>query len=291
MSLVLVHGIFNHVPGATPEEAAGRRARECRRSLEEGLDLIGLGPVTAEVVMAYYADLLRREPAEQAQSSEPDLTFDHLSDVQLSEAAEWLYGAGAPALEEGQNLLLAPVRQILGWLVGARGGDSEDRAGRQLLVRRLERVMVSMLKEVEAYTAVPGRREAVQARVAEVIRREHPRVVVAHSLGSIVAYETLHAHPELEVELLVTVGSPLRVPIVLQRLVPPPQQGRGAKPAGVARWVNIADVGDLVAVPPKLSEAFPVDQDETVGLGLGFHGFGSYLSNGLCAAAIAPYLF
>ena len=35
---------------------------------------------------------------------------------------------------------------------------------------------------------------------------------MAHSLGTVVAYEALHAHPGLHVYLLVTLGSPLALP-------------------------------------------------------------------------------
>jgi hypothetical protein len=34
------------------------------------------------------------------------------------------------------------------------------------------------------------------------------RIVIAHSLRTAAAYEALHAHPELQVDLLVTVGPP-----------------------------------------------------------------------------------
>ena len=35
---------------------------------------------------------------------------------------------------------------------------------------------------------------------------------MAHSLGTVMAYEALHAHPDLHVYLLVTLGSPLALP-------------------------------------------------------------------------------
>jgi hypothetical protein len=106
-----------------------------------------------------------------------------------------------------------------------------------------------------------------------------------------VAYEALHAFPDLDVELLVTLGSPLGLPALFRKLDPEPRAGRGARPAGVKRWLNIADVGDLVAIPPKLGGLFPVDQHETVNRGfLEPHFLGPYLANGVTATAIAPYL-
>ncbi|WP_371657182.1 MULTISPECIES: hypothetical protein [unclassified Streptomyces] len=70
-------------------------------------------------------------------------------------------------------------------------------------------------------------------------------------MGPVVACEALWAHPQLEGELLVTLGSPLALPhAVFHRLQPPPLSLRGRRPPGVARWVNLADPGDLVALPP-----------------------------------------
>lgn len=37
--------------------------------------------------------------------------------------------------------------------------------------------------------------------------------------------------------------------VVFPRLRPEIVANRGARPPGVARWVNLADVGDIVAIP------------------------------------------
>ncbi|RPF29620.1 hypothetical protein EDD96_6146 [Streptomyces sp. Ag109_G2-6] len=283
----MVHGIFNHVPGASPERAAEQRLAPLRPRLAESLGRLGV--VAPEMAMAYYADLLRTDLPEQAQSAGAGADFESLGPGERVVVAEWLEAAGAFAPEDPQNVGLAPLRQLLSWMVRERGSRL-TRVMQEQTIRRLELAIVANLREAEAYTAWPQRRPLVRERVAEVIRREAPSVVIAHSLGSYVTYETLHAHPELEVELLVTVGSPLRVPVLARRLDPPLRAGRGAKPAGVGRWVNLADFGDLVAVPPKLEVVFPVDADEPCDTGIGFHGFGGYLANGLLASAVAPYI-
>ncbi|MGW4894841.1 hypothetical protein ACWEQL_21615 [Kitasatospora sp. NPDC004240] len=285
--IVLVHGIFNHVRGASPEQAAARRVADCRPRLVESLRRLSVE--APETVMAYYADLLRPDLPGQAQSAGDDAGFDGLGAAERAAVAEWLAAAGVVPPADSQNVALAPLRQMLGWLVDQRGGGLSG-AVRAQTIRRLEGVIVANLREVEAYTTWPRRRDLVRERVAGVIRREAPTVVIAHSLGSYVTYETLHAHTDLQVELLVTVGSPLRVPSLARRLDPALRSGRGSRPTGVKRWVNIADAGDMVAVPPKLAEVFPVDADETCDNGLGVHGIGGYLANVLLAAAVAPYI-
>lgn len=287
--IVMIHGIFNYLPGTTPHEASLAAAAHCRSRLAAGLAKAGFTGAVPDLAMAYYADLLRRDLPDEAQSGEGDAGFEQLTAPQREDAAEWLVTAGAPVPAELQNIGLAPLRQLLGWLVDDRRGPMGTRL-REKTVRRLERVILAMLREVEAYTTWTGRRRVVQERVAQMIRSEQPQAVVAHSLGSVVAYETLHAQPDLRVRQLVTLGSPLRLPSLTRRLEPGLRAGRGARPAGVEHWTNIADVGDLVAIPPRLSEVFAVDQEVLFDNGLDFHGLGSYLANGLTGLAVVPYL-
>jgi pimeloyl-ACP methyl ester carboxylesterase len=85
--------------------------------------------------------------------------------------------------------------------------------------------------------------------------------MVGHSLGSVVAYEALCAHPEWPVRALVTLGSPLGIRnLIFDRLVPAPAEGpggpRGGWPGAVRSWVNVADAGDVVALVKDLRPLF-----------------------------------
>ncbi|MFF1325085.1 hypothetical protein ACFVZZ_37475 [Streptomyces chartreusis] len=238
--------------------------------------------------MAYYADLLA-DGVEQQSGGVPGL--EELSDDELREAWEWLLAAGVPQPEEAQAGWLAPVRQGLGWLVRRKGGPTLASRTREEVTERLGRLVVALIRELDAYTSRPQVRAAARDRVAGAIRAQRPHVVVAHSLGSVVAWETLHAYPDLEVELLVTLGSPLGLPTLTRKLEPALRHGEGSRSPGVRRWVNIADAGDLVAVPPELGGRFPVEEHATTDIGLfDPHTLGGYLASGLTAAAIAPYL-
>jgi pimeloyl-ACP methyl ester carboxylesterase len=94
-------------------------------------------------------------------------------------------------------------------------------------------------------------REEVQRRVAVLID-DDTKILLGHSLGSVVAYETAHqfARP---LPLLITLGSPLGLrTVVYDRVVPQPP----TYPPRVQRWVNIADRDDLVAAQPDLRPMF-----------------------------------
>ncbi|MEU1571766.1 hypothetical protein ABZ519_11505 [Streptomyces collinus] len=288
-TVVLVHGIGNLVRGAPPEQAAELKAAAAADRLRKGLDAAGLSHVPLPgLVMAYYAHQLADDYRPERQSADA-ATLEDLTRAQEDEAWEWLETAGAARPPEGQAGMLSPLRWAVNRIVEQRAGGARP-AARERLAELLSRLVVATLQDTDAYTSRPGRRKAVRATVAQAVRDHGARVVVAHSLGSVVAYETLHAHPDLEIDLLLTLGSPLGLPAVMRKLDPEPTAGRGARPPGVRHWVNIADVGDLVALPRELGGAFPVDVHATTDIGLfDPHTLGGYLAAGLTAAALAPH--
>jgi hypothetical protein len=89
-------------------------------------------------------------------------------------------------------------------------------------------------------------------------------------VGSAVTYESLWARPELQVDLLITLGSLLALPeIVFPNLHPAPEDGKRHRPPGVRRWINMADPGDFIAVPAGLAHYFAaIDTHLTTPIGV-----------------------
>jgi pimeloyl-ACP methyl ester carboxylesterase len=116
------------------------------------------------------------------------------------------------------------------------------------------------------------------------------RVVVAHSLGSVVAYEALCTVPGHLVRALVTLGSPLGIGnLVFDRLDPAPVDGRGEWPGSEGLvWTNVADGGDVVALEKDLRGRFG-DRvcNALVHNGAHAHDATSYLTDKLTGVAIA----
>jgi hypothetical protein len=272
--LLAVHGIWNGIAGVTPEQASRQLAAKWRPELAAGYREAGLDAEPPDIVAPYYAHLL----AVHAQGAPTDL--DTLTPAEKLLAWAWMKELGVPN-EAAQGYATVPLRQGLDWLAKRRGPAPAV----------LARLMTAFLREVFVYLSRPALRTRVRAVVIDALRTHRPKVVVAHSLGSVVAYEALHARPDLEVDLLVTVGSPLGLPeVVFDSLDPEPRGGRGATPPGVRRWVNIADPGDLVAVPRRLGDRFDVDHHAEAHIGvLDFHTMAGYLSCGLTGAAVHPY--
>jgi hypothetical protein len=115
------------------------------------------------------------------------------------------------------------------------------------------------------------------------------RVVISHSLGSVVAYEAIRTRQQ-PLPLLITLGSPLGLNAINRRLLQPP-----AFPVGLARWVNLADRDDIVAARPHLTAVFDVnrpptarlDSTYTVDNGAKPHHAGFYLTKTSTGQAIA----
>ncbi len=81
-----------------------------------------------------------------------------------------------------------------------------------------DRFLIGVLKQVHRYLTDDLVRDRVQREIAACVTPE-TRVLVGHSLGSVIAYEALCAHPEWPVTTLVTIGSPLGIPnLVFGRL-------------------------------------------------------------------------
>ena len=100
----------------------------------------------------------------------------------------------------------------------------------------------------------PGAYFQIQARFEEQLEKG-PRVVIGHSLGSVIAYEGLCLNPH-DVDTFITVGSPMATPQLirepmLKRLNRRLNRAHDA-PApwpGVRRWVNFYAPADVWSVP------------------------------------------
>lgn len=106
---------------------------------------------------------------------------------------------------------------------------------------------------------------AIRRRLASLIAAQKGcRVMlIAHSMGSIIAYDTLTGcDPSPMVDVLVTLGSPLGIPVIMSRIaaehgmagesprsLPTPDAVRG-------RWYNLADLEDRVAINYTLADDY-----------------------------------
>jgi hypothetical protein len=115
-------------------------------------------------------------------------------------------------------------------------------------------VLALVTKDVYQYLSNPGVRDAIDSGVRRAFSTPGPTVVVAHSLGTVVAYSLLRreaGEAGWDIPLLVTLGCPLGVSTIRDALRPITRPPVGA-------WLNAADPRDVVALWPVESPRFPV---------------------------------
>jgi len=88
-------------------------------------------------------------------------------------------------------------------------------------------------------------------------------LLIAHSMGSIVAYDALWELDHLEgikncVDCFLTMGSPLGMRYVQSRLLGSGKSDSQRFPSNIRYWVNVAAHGDLIALDSTLNNDFSV---------------------------------
>ena len=225
----------------------------------------------AEVDMAFYGIHFRPPGSMKGETEIPNYKPGDLDDPLEMALVEEIYDALGESTSGGS---------------GAKAGAAPRTVGHMLQViaatpffgNAAQRVVIWFLKQVRRYVTEPDIRRKAQQSLIDRIGTE-TRVVVAHSLGSVVAYETLCAHPEFPVRTLITLGSPLGMPALLPRIVPPVRDGSAQWPAGLERWVNVADMADIVALCKQLRPLYG-DRvlDQVVNNGATWHFVKPYLN-------------
>ncbi|WP_410870354.1 hypothetical protein [Nocardia sp. A7] len=214
-----------------------------------------------ETRMAFYGNAFLGAGAQGA-AGPMDLTGAEL-DFAEQLAHEWLTAAAASAPDPGDRAQARIQLEILADdTAQPQGVGAALRPAINALTRLrwfaptgfnfAARFVVGALGQVTKYFTDPGIREFAQQQVLEHIGPE-TRLIIAHSLGSVVAYEALHRidHPVA----LLTAGSPLGLQsIIYPRLNPSPAE----VPPTITSWDNIADRDDIIATTLDLAPLFKV---------------------------------
>lgn len=284
--VVIVHGVGQQFSGRWSMQGALAAA------LLDGLEHAGVHGVLRleDVGVAFYGNAFRATGTRGGlESRRPSEIVDSFEIALLK--AWWVSAAASepdrvPPVE-------APGRRVPTPVTAQRALNALLRS-RFISSAIAERFLVGTLGQVRRYLTEDGIRERVQADVAARVSKD-TLVLVGHSLGSIVAYETLCANPSWPVRALITLGSPLGIPgLIFERLRPSPSGNRGAWPAGVSTWINLCDRNDVVASVKNLGPLFDHEpsrvQDCIVNNGWKAHDLARHLTAEQTGRAIATGL-
>ena len=260
--LLFIHGIRNDDPDA-----------DWRRTLDDALLREGTETLEARgyqvIAPSYLAEL---EGELVPDIDEPPTTYRKSSDEEYDHAAGRYWAALADLERTGIRGRIQPGLGA-GLPAGAAAGT-----------------LMPLFADAVAYCANANRRNAIFARLLAEIPPNADLVIVAHSLGSVVAADLLYRLPEdTELRMLITLGSPL----ALERLRKHLARRRQRFPYEVVGpWINLCGTGDIVTgfrgLSPVFAEALDVFVD-TGGFGhesLAAHAATSYLDRPAAARAL-----
>lgn len=147
-------------------------------------------------------------------------------------------------------------------------------------------LFVGELRQARRYLTDGALKDDADARVAAAVD-DGCRVLIGHSLGSVVALEFVRLNPSHALDILLTLGSPLGLRAI-RHLLPDPVFGTGpGGPPNVTNWRNLRDPRDPVALAGGLCTWWPVvHDDDTIENGREPHAATRYLAKKQAGAAV-----
>lgn len=106
------------------------------------------------------------------------------------------------------------------------------------------------LIETYLYLRDPNFTEQVHQRILELIDIKEEYIFIAHSLGTVIAYNILRKYPNILCKSLITLGSPLAFKVIQSRITAPIERPKNIS----GDWFNIYSTDDFLTTFP-LSEA------------------------------------
>lgn len=108
-------------------------------------------------------------------------------------------------------------------------------------------------------------KDIIRDNLADILQKHKEKeiLLIAHSMGTIVAYEVLiDVEDEVKIDSLITIGSPLGVPFIFEKLkndksVVPGEKSKLRTPDNIlTEWKNLADLDDKIARSADMSRLF-----------------------------------
>jgi hypothetical protein len=191
-------------------------------------------------------------------------------------------------------------------------GDTWPLLGRWLAPPNTRRLMHEANRYLKNRDGIGSSiRATLREELDSAWRAGAPILLIGHSLGSVIAYDTLwELSREREsaqcIDLFVTMGSPLATHFIQRKVRGSREHGAARYPTNIRRWANFTARGDTTALRPRLTPTFAemvtlglvASIDDVVGfdnyfrgdLGLNEHEAYGYLSQPSVGAVIGDWL-
>jgi hypothetical protein len=190
-------------------------------------------------------------------------------------------------------------------------GDALPFLGRLVARPELRLTMSEVLRYFSDEDGVASEiRSLLRAELQQAWRANERVLLIGHSLGSVIAYDTLWELSREDrdpgrVELFMTIGSPLATRFIRRSLRGADRDGPERYPSNITGWVNVAAKGEMTAlrpVRPYFSRTLELGLTESIedvtelynhfrgDIGLNVHMSYGYLIHSLVAERIGDWL-
>lgn len=115
-----------------------------------------------------------------------------------------------------------------------------------------EQLIHQFLIETYLYLSNECFLQEVHARILNCMNTSEKYIIVAHSLGTVIAYNLLYRHPEFNIQNFITLGSPLAFRVIQDRIQHPIIRPKGIR----GNWLNFYSPDDFLTAFPLTNAPF-----------------------------------
>lgn len=251
--IIGIHGLGNKPPKYLLQ-------KWWKEAINEGLKSSGMQQKLPKFELVYWADILYEKVLNR---SEKDKDSPYFLDEPYIEALKTIIDERHPFREKFVGFISDQLNKIF---------LNEDKSLNYSFIT--DAILYKYFRDLEVYYSKECKDESkvncrvhdlIQERLVQQIAKYHNYdiMIIAHSMGSIIAFDVLNfLIPEARIHTLVTIGSPLGLPVVVSKIAAEQKKKLKDKsimatPPGITyNWFNLADIRDLVAINYKLSDDF-----------------------------------
>ena len=223
-----------------------------------------------ELIRVLHASLGRMRPRAAEWLAANDAQFELVAWTYLFHGSHRDISVDLPGIERllvQTEASAQDVRELASWQRRALrwahlAGDTWPFLGRRLASAPTRRLMHEATRYLKNRDGVGAQvRAAVRATLEAAWRRGESVLLLGHSLGSVVTYDTLWELTQVqrsagEVGLLMTFGSPLATHFVQRSVKGAKEVGARRYPHNIRRWVNMTARGDTTALQPRVKPLY-----------------------------------
>ena len=226
------------------------------KSIREGLEAINKNNFELNFEIIYWADVLNEKPLDDSITDKED---PYYVSEKYTPAPENFIPTPHPIRQKILNLVEKQMDKLF---------LNDDLSINYSFISDL--IIHRYFKELEMYYTEElnnkdNIRDVIRNKAAEVLKKHKDDEIflIAHSMGTIVIYDVLTLLlPDLKIDTLATMGSPLGLPIVMGKIaaevkLKPRIKEKLKTPPGVKRyWYNFSDLEDKIAMNYNLADDY-----------------------------------